>query len=60
MIALAIVSVLFAWSEILSLVPDFKANGVFQAVFNFLRSIKTLLIKKLFPVPPKENQELPK
>jgi hypothetical protein len=57
-IALAIVTTLFAWSELLSMLPVFKANGVFQAVFNFLRSLKAVLVKKLLPDHPK-NEEIP-
>lgn len=57
-IALIIVTALFAWSELLSMMPGFKANGVFQAVMNFLRSLKAFLIKKVFPDHPSE--EVPK
>lgn len=31
-----IIGALFAVSELLSLVPSVKANGIFQAVYNFL------------------------
>lgn len=45
-IALAVVTSLLAISEALSLNPNFKANGVFQAVVNILSSIKDFLTKK--------------
>lgn len=56
-VALIIVTALFAWSELLSFLPEFKANGVFQAIFNFLRSMKSYLMKQLFPDHPKQTEE---
>lgn len=37
--ALLVVSVLFGVSEALSLIPQIKANGVFQLVFGVLKSL---------------------
>ncbi len=45
-IALAVVTVLLAISEALSLSPGIKANGIFQAVVNTLTSVKEFLTKK--------------
>lgn len=45
-IALGIVSALLAISEALSMIPSVKANGIFQAIFNTLKSIKDFLTKK--------------
>lgn len=45
-IALAIVAALLAISEGLSLIPAVKANGIFQAIYNILKSIKDFLSKK--------------
>jgi hypothetical protein len=36
---LAIVSFLFALSELLALVPSVKSNSVFQLVFNMLKKV---------------------
>jgi hypothetical protein len=46
LIALAVVSALLAISEGLSLIPSVKANGIFQALFNILKSIKEFLTPK--------------
>jgi hypothetical protein len=45
-LALAIVTSLLAISEGLSMIPSVKANGIFQAVQNILKSIKDFLSKK--------------
>ncbi len=45
-VALAIVTALLAMSEALSFIPWIKANGVFQAIANALKSIKEFLSKK--------------
>lgn len=45
-IALAVVSALLAISEGLSMIPALKANGIFQAIYNILKSIKDFLTKK--------------
>lgn len=45
-IALAVVGALLAISEALSMIPAVKANGVFQAIYNILKSVKDFLTKK--------------
>ena len=45
-IALAVVAALLAVSEGLSLIPQLKANGIFQAIVNTLKSVKDFLSKK--------------
>ncbi len=45
-IALAVVTALLAISEGLSMIPAVKANGVFQAIYNVLKSVKDFLTKK--------------
>ena len=45
-IALAIVAALLAVSEALSLIPGIKANGIFQAIYNTLKSVKDFLTPK--------------
>ena len=45
-IALAIVTALLAISEALSMIPSVKANGIFQAIYNILKSIKDFLTPK--------------
>lgn len=45
-IAIAVVSALLAISEGLSMIPSIKANGIFQAIYNTLVSIKDFLTKK--------------
>lgn len=45
-IALAVVAALLAISEGLSMIPAVKANGVFQAIYNILKSVKEFLSKK--------------
>lgn len=42
-IALIVVSCLLGLSEGLSLIPQVKANGIFQAILNILKSIKEVL-----------------
>lgn len=46
---LTIVTILFALSEALSLIPGIKANGIFQAIFNGLKFIKDALTPKAPP-----------
>lgn len=45
-LALAVVTALLALSEALSYIPSVKANGIFQAITNILKSIKDFLSKK--------------
>lgn len=45
-IILAIISALFAISEVLSFIPWIKANGIFQAIYNGLKSLKDLFLTK--------------
>jgi hypothetical protein len=45
-IALSIVSALFAISEALTVIPGVKANGIFQAIYNGLKSLKEFLTPK--------------
>ena len=45
-IALAVVGALLAVSEGLSLIPQVKANGIFQAIVNTLKTVKDFLTKK--------------
>ncbi len=35
-----IIGILFGISEALSMIPQIKANGIFQAIYNFLKSKK--------------------
>lgn len=44
--ALLVVSALLAVSETLSLIPQIKANGIFQALVNGLKQIKAFLTVK--------------
>lgn len=45
-IALAVVLGLLALSEALAYIPFIKSNGIFQAIFNFLKMVKDFLSKK--------------
>jgi len=42
----AVMSVLFALSEALSLIPAVKANGVFQAIVAVIKFIMEKILKK--------------
>jgi hypothetical protein len=44
-IALAIVTALLAISEALTFIPGVQANGIFQAIFNVLKTVKEFLSK---------------
>ncbi len=46
LIALSVVSACLAISEALSMIPAIKANGIFQAVYNGLKSLKDFLSPK--------------
>lgn len=62
-IALAIVTTLLAWSQALSLLPQFRQNGLFHSFVAFLVSVRTFLGGKdqvCPPCPPCPPCELPK
>jgi hypothetical protein len=45
----AIITILFLLSELLGAIPSVKASGVFQAIFNVLKSLKDKVSTKDTP-----------